>query len=261
MTNFPKNHKFIFIGGLHKSGTSLLRKCLLDHSRISGFQNTGAPQDEGQHLQSIYLPAKAFGGPGIFGFHPQAHLTETSPLVSADSAQTIFAEWSKYWDLEKEYLLEKSPPNLIWTRFLQALFPNSYQIIILRHPIAVAMATRRWIKVPLKNLLDHWLVCHQLFDQDRIFIQNLLVIKYETLVSAPKQTLREIYDFLELEEVDCQEKVGASINQDYFRQLYQHNHSPFSRISLIANMCSYEKRVNKFGYSMLQPNAIKGYPR
>ena len=42
---------------------------------------------------------------------PAARLNEHSPLATADNAQKIFREWSRYWDLEKPYLLEKSPPN------------------------------------------------------------------------------------------------------------------------------------------------------
>ena len=53
-----------------------------DHPEISGFKNTGVPEDEGQHLQSVYQPAMVLGGPGLFGFKPASNLNETSPLVS-----------------------------------------------------------------------------------------------------------------------------------------------------------------------------------
>jgi len=114
-------HQFVFLAGLHRSGTTLLARLLAAHPEMSGFSGTGVPADEGQHLQSVYPAAKKYGGPGRFGFAPESHLTEGSPLVSEASARKLFEEWSAHWDLSRPLLLEKSPPNLLKTRFLQAL--------------------------------------------------------------------------------------------------------------------------------------------
>ncbi len=79
--------QFVFVAGLHRSGTSLLFQCLRDHPQISGFENTGVPEDEGQHLQSVYQPAHKFGRPGTFGFNPDSYLTESSPLVTEENRE------------------------------------------------------------------------------------------------------------------------------------------------------------------------------
>jgi hypothetical protein len=81
MTMDWQDHRFVFIGGLHRSGTTLLARCLAEHPEVSGFSGTRALEDEGQHLQNVYQPGRAYGGPGRFGFDPEAHLTETSSLV------------------------------------------------------------------------------------------------------------------------------------------------------------------------------------
>ncbi|MCH5375185.1 MAG: sulfotransferase, partial [Planctomycetes bacterium] len=122
----------VFIGGLHRSGTSLIHQILREHRRVSGFGGTGVPEDEGQHLQTLYPPARDFGGPGRFGFDPRSFMDEHHPLVSESNALRLFEQWSRYWDLDKQYLIEKSPPNLVRTRFLQALFPNCGFLILLR---------------------------------------------------------------------------------------------------------------------------------
>ena len=60
-------HRFVFLAGLHRSGTTLLARLLAAHPEISGFSGTGEPADEGQHLQSVYPAARVYGGPGRFG--------------------------------------------------------------------------------------------------------------------------------------------------------------------------------------------------
>ena len=68
MTIEPVNpgHLLVFVGGLHRSGTTPLARALSAHPDISGFSNTGVPEDEGQHLQDVYPPAYVLGGPGRF---------------------------------------------------------------------------------------------------------------------------------------------------------------------------------------------------
>ena len=92
----------------------------------------------------MFLPAKAYGGPGRFGFHPEAALTESSVLVTAENRARLWAQWSKHWDTDADVLLEKSPPNLIRCRFLQAMFSGACFVVIQRHPVAVSLATQRW---------------------------------------------------------------------------------------------------------------------
>lgn len=161
------NHKFIFMGGLHRSGTSLLHKILKTHPLISGFSHTGVPEDEGQHLQSVFLNAKVFGGPGYFALNSASHMTETHPLATSKNARILYSEWGQYWDLEKTYLIEKSPPNIVRTRFLQALFPNSHFITLFRHPIAVAMATKKWADCSIYDLIEHSLIAYEKFLDDK----------------------------------------------------------------------------------------------
>ncbi|MDX6495571.1 MAG: hypothetical protein QOE17_1557, partial [Gaiellales bacterium] len=70
------DHRFVFVTGLHRSGTSLLARCIAQHPQVSAFSGTGVPEDEGQLLQGVYLPGHADGGPGRFGFAERQHITE-----------------------------------------------------------------------------------------------------------------------------------------------------------------------------------------
>ncbi|MGA9542559.1 MAG: sulfotransferase [Candidatus Sulfotelmatobacter sp.] len=242
-------YKFVFLCGLHRSGTSPLFRILREHPEISGFRNTGVPEEEGQHLQTVYLPAKAHGGPGRFGFIPEAHLTENSPLNTPESGQKLFAEWSKFWDLSKPFLLEKSPPNLIRTRFLQAVFPESHFIVISRHPIAVSLATWKWSRSSLESLIEHWLHCHCLFEQDRPYLRHVLVIKYEDLICATEPALEKIYRFLGLVP-----QVSAPLNPDgnerYFEVWRKLAVERRGRDLCRRIVAKYEHKVQTYGYSL-----------
>jgi hypothetical protein len=41
------NHTMLFVGGLHRGGTTPLARCLAAHPQVSGFRSTGVPADEG----------------------------------------------------------------------------------------------------------------------------------------------------------------------------------------------------------------------
>jgi hypothetical protein len=86
-----QTHPFVVLGGLHRSGTTLLFRMLREHPEISGFANNqdanewlGA-EDEGQYLQSVYPPAIFWGGPGKFAFSPEANLTEESEFLTPET--------------------------------------------------------------------------------------------------------------------------------------------------------------------------------
>jgi hypothetical protein len=191
----------VFVAGLHRSGTSIISRCIAGHPDVSGLAATGASEDEGQHLQSVYPTAAAHGGPGRFAFSPAAHLTERSVLVSVANRHRLLAEWGRYWDRDRPVLLEKSPPNLIRTRFLQALFPEASFVIVLRHPAVVALATRGWVPDPLEALLKHWFHAHALLAQDLSRIRRALVVRYESLVADPRSELDRVGSFLGLESL------------------------------------------------------------
>jgi hypothetical protein len=258
-----RDHKIVFVCGLHRSGTSILFKALRGHPQISGFKDTGAPEDEGMHLQSVYKPSGDYGGAGRFGFEPQAHLTETSPLATDSNRLKLYSEWSPYWDLAKPYLLEKSPPNLIRTRFLQAMFPNSYFLVILRHPVAVSLATRRWYRtlrfytIRLRTVFEHWLTCHELFWEDRRYLDHYLVLKYEQLVHQPERSLGQIYTFLGLEMQPLIERLHAGINEKYFAQWQYLRDGLFSRYPTRRLERDFEARIRRFGYSFIDLRRIE----
>jgi len=213
--------RLVFVGGVHRSGTSLLAGLLKAHPAVSGQRIRGMPaelEDEGQHVQSVYPVDDALGGAGAFAHNPMAHMTEAHPLATPESAARLDADWAPHWEPTVEparVRLEKSPSNLLRTRFLQALWPDSYHIIILRHPVAVAYATAAWAarhgggkaasnpKTIFAYAL-HWCRAHEILAADLARLKHVRVVRLEELVASPaaaQATLDSIFADLGLPSV------------------------------------------------------------
>jgi len=257
--NKPDGYKFVFLCGLHKSGTSPLFRILRENPGVSGFHDTGEPEEEGQFLQTVFPAAKVFGGPGRFGFAQEAHLTEESALLTTENKQKLFGEWSKYWDLAKPCLLEKSPPNLIRTRFLQAVFPDSYFLVILRHPIAVSLATAKWTGSSLESLITHWLHCHRLFELDRPHLRHVHTLKYEDLILSTETELERIYGFLGLARYSTV-PLNSNGNDRYFKAWRELALETNGRRLYRDIVSKYEEQVRSYGYSLVDCEPTSSAP-
>jgi hypothetical protein len=242
-------NKFIFLAGLHRSGTSLLHEIIRGHPEISGMSGTGAPEDEGQHLQSVYEPASSFGGPGKFVFDPRSHMDESHSLATQENAKIIFKHWSQYFDLSCKYLVEKSPPNIVRTRFLQKLFPGSKFILILRHPLAVSYATRKWSKTSIHSLFEHYLLAHEIMERDIQVLGSAYILRYEDLVTEPQEVINDIFSYLELEHIKISHDVKRGVNDRYFK-MWESDRQNSGKQNLKELSQEFETETNKFGYSI-----------
>ena len=274
--------KYVFVCGLPRSGTSVLGRNIARMQNCTGLQNTGVLEDEGGFLQDVYPTEGTCGGPGRFGFDRRSHLTEHSPLLTATNIARLQASWHKYWDNRKTIFIEKTPANLLMTRFLQAAFSNSYFIVIKRHPIPVGMAAQKWkVNVTsLANMFEHWLHCHALFEQDKPYLKHVYELTYEDYIASPHRHHEEIAAFIgtRLPEApkndtfryvtqwrnprglrvpdQAFEQVVGAYNQKYFERWSQLVESSAFRGYYRYLVKKYEPRFLQHGYSLLGSLAV-----
>jgi len=258
--NNLKNKNIIFISGLHRSGTTYLFKLISKNFNVSSFKNTGFPMDEGQYLQELFPLDFDYIAPGKFAFNPNSNFTEKSDLLKHKNI--LIDNWNKYYDQSKQFFLEKSPPNLLRTRFLQEVFPNSKFITIIRHPIAVSYATKKWTNdFFLEKLIKHWIIAHKIYMEDRKYLKNELLISYEDFAESTDLNISRINKFLGIEINNDHKFVNQ--NEFYFNLWNLKAYSGLKKFGKLLEkkylINKYESAINEFGYSLKTLSSLPKY--
>ncbi|MGR3493345.1 MAG: sulfotransferase family protein [Shimia sp.] len=194
--------RYVFVGGLHRSGTTLVARLITQHPEIGGIEGAPVPEQEGVYLQGAIPHTARDGTPGEYAYRPDLHLTETSPFNTAEVARRLHTDWDPWFPPAVPWRLEKSPVNLLRMRLYQQLFPTACFVVVTRHPLAVARATMKWSDRSEAQLLDHWAQAHRLVLSDLPFLHNVITVRYEDLCAQPGRQVARLVRFLDLDPAE-----------------------------------------------------------
>lgn len=220
--------RYVFICGLHRSGTTLLEALVHAACDVSVLR-ADVSENEGQHLQDVYPRALEWGGAGRFAFAPAMRASSAGPDAPA-LRERLLACWTPWVRGEARVLLEKSPPNLLRIGWLREVFPGARFIVVTRDPRAVAAATMKWSGTSFAELMYHWHVAHAAALED--MADDCLHISYEHICANADDVVSQVAEFaglyLRAEPLPLPERFRnlENSNRRYFRAMPELNFGP-----------------------------------
>ena len=161
------------------------------HPATAPLPETHVPQNEGQHLQSVYPPTNQLRGVFQYAFRKAARITDSSKLVTAENRRALLDAWSPFWRMTASRLVEKSPRHSTMTRFLQAIFAPAPSLFVatIRHPLACGHY--HWGKLLKKGKVErmrsdcgemyiaHWLRVYDVLLEDMKYLDKVRMVHFE----------------------------------------------------------------------------------
>jgi hypothetical protein len=193
-----------FIGGMYKSGTSLLRAMLGKHSMIAAGLETywfdlkwSADPLAGKNGERLYKIRD------LFGIDNKVFL---SIVLSSYSKEDFLTKFMGHWahTLNKVRWLEKTPGNILFLDVIFQNWPNAKVIHIIRDPrdvYASLVEAKKW-DTP-EQFVEKWSLVFLASKQfkscsDLLTAENYVEVRYEDLIANPELTVRKLLDFLGL---------------------------------------------------------------
>ena len=190
----------IFIGGMFKSGTTLLRAMLGQHSAIASgletywFDWNWSQRDGAEMRRTLERLA------GYFDISADAVIALARSAPSPEAfLSTLMDELAR-----KEGKLrwaEKTPGNIAHIDRIWKGWPDAQVVHIMRDPrdiFASLVEAKKWDSVA--EFADRWAATigrgERLLAELRPGAQSYLAIRYEELIGAPESTMRRVVEFL-----------------------------------------------------------------
>jgi hypothetical protein len=190
----------IFIGGMFKSGTSLLRAMLGQHSAIaSGLETYWFDWDwsarESDDMKVMYARLAHFFDMSVAEVTGMAIDSATAEEFLA----TLMTEVARRQG--KPRWAEKTPGNVAHADRIWAAWPDAKIVHIIRDPrdvFASLVEARKWDSPD--EFADRWVSTIgrglRLKGEINPSAKSYLAIRYEDLIAAPEQTMRRVIEFI-----------------------------------------------------------------
>ncbi len=193
------HRKIIFIGGVHRSGTTLVQRIMGTHSQVFAGREFDFTKD------IVALRKRLLAG---YDCGRIADLVTPSDIDRAVEGFTSALFDRALEDAGKPILCEKTPSNALVMAELCDSMPEAYCILVLRDPRAIAASMKTVadkyfanglrpppfcasVAASIKDINETWLAGFEaMAGRDRIKI-----VYYEDLVSDPEPVVRAICQF------------------------------------------------------------------
>ena len=135
---------YIFVGGLHHGGTSLVHSLLAAKPHIASLLHSHVSEDEGQHLQQVWPRYGARKSVQCAPFSKSLCLGVFQSIVQRQNASRVAARLNSAW---QPYFKCRDPRCITWVEkdpdvgslLLKAFaFPSAHILAVMRHPFALA---------------------------------------------------------------------------------------------------------------------------
>lgn len=270
----------IFIGGMFKSGTTLLRAMLAQHSAIaSGLETYWFDFDwSNRHSASMQVNIKRLAG--YFDLDAQA-LNEMA-VAAPNPEQFLDRLMSTVADREhKSRWAEKTPGNIAHLDRIWAAWPQAQVIHIIRDPrdvFASLVEAGKWDSA--EEFAERWCATvgrgASLLEICKPGPDRYLEIHYEQLISSPEETTHRLLNFLG-ERWEAQVAAFSGRSEDFDKVLQatgkasttlerlkepltQQRIGIWRRVLRDEQLAAIEKAIAMRGYSSLYERIIRGTP-
>lgn len=199
----------IFIFSLPRSGSTLLQRLLINHSKIS---STSEPWIL---LPLLNLDNLSFNGNSLYNdnFSSRAVNEFFEKLPNKKKSYYKYLNSlisSLYFDLSdsnSNYFIDKTPRYYYIINQINIIFPDAKFIFLTRHPLGIINSVMKtWFYGSFPKTMDHYSDINQgfhlLYEGFETFKEKSIHVSYENLVSNSSFELKRIFDYLNIEELN-----------------------------------------------------------
>jgi hypothetical protein len=198
-----QRHYWLFILGCNNSGTTVLMRILESHPLIRTLPG------EGQGYTNAIPSAARLGVSRTFS--QRLELFRLTEEHDPTPAARMRYDWAPHYRPGPGILLEKTPTNVVRSRWLQHSFRPSRFVGIVRSPYAVCEGIRRRTGTSIEEAAHHWRRVHEILLEDVGHLERCLLVRYEDLCDRPEEHCERIARFLELDVPFDLEVIGRDL--------------------------------------------------
>ncbi len=210
--------KLIFIGGVPRSGTTLIQRTLDAHPKI-----TGGPEFD--HLVEVVRLFEIINK-GTYTGRLQYFFSTNKLKIIFQHLILNLLNSNEYKDSKITCISEKTPRNIFAFKLLQEIFPKAKFICTVRDPRAIVfsminvrkkmrLSTNRYSRLGSSTIIDCIMV-HKYLKMACTIKTNIYFLNYDKLLQSPQKQLEDLFLYLNIEfNDDIMSPTNSNLMSNY----------------------------------------------